>query len=137
MLTYQIMDLLDMPVFITFLDSNYTHWDAWESLMSKLHSIAHQYPQILFTFIDKEKLYFLKNKVGISWEEMPSLGLFNNEGIAPIIFPRNQPFTSLNLYTFFDWFMNGSIYNKNFSLPDANIDFGENMKHAFQVELVS
>ena len=99
--------------------------------------IAYQYPQILFTYTDKVSLQFLRNKVGITWDDFPSFGLFNNEGISPIVFPRKQPFTTLNMNTFLDWFMNGTIYNKNFTLPDVNINFGNNMENAFEIQFVS
>ena len=125
-----------MPIFIAFLEKNYTQSEISKQLVGRLSVMAHEFPRILFSYIDKPDLYFLRNKVSITWEELPSLGLFNNEGMMPIVFPRNQPFTIPNLRAFFGAFMNGTTYNASFTLPNLNLNYGENMKHAFQVQLV-
>ena len=115
-LTYHIMDMLHMPIFVAFLDQNYTKSERSKSLVDKLSKIAHEFPKILFSYIDKPEMYQLRNKVAITWEEIPSFGLFNNENMMPIIFPRNQPFTMPNLREFLNAFMNG-VTRRYYSPP--------------------
>uniref|UniRef100_A0A7S3J4G6 Thioredoxin domain-containing protein n=1 Tax=Euplotes harpa TaxID=151035 RepID=A0A7S3J4G6_9SPIT len=132
-LSYYIMKHFDMPIFIAFFDQNYTQHQECKSLMSKLEIIAHEYPQILFSYTDDSRLYHLKDKVFINWDEMPAFGLVNNEDMMPIVFPRNQPFTNPNLHAFLDGFMKGTIYNRNFTLPDVNLNFSSNMEKVYKL----
>jgi hypothetical protein len=132
-----IMTSLDMPIFLAFLHENFTENVESKELYRKLQFMSYQFPHLLFTFTDDPEYDYLKEYMAIFWTDLPALGLFNNEGMLPVTFPRNQPFTIDNLVTFFDSFMNGTVNSNEFSLPSPNLDFGLNIPHGKRVVAVS
>lgn len=91
----------------------------------------------MYTYTNNTDDYYLRDHMTIIWKDLPALGLLTNEGLMPVNFPRNQPFTLDNLKSFFGAFLNGTVHSHKFSLPDVNHDFGLNMEHAIRIDLVS
>ena len=130
---YQIVSLLDMPIFITFFKANFTQNKKSLEVYRTLKQVAYQFPPIMYMFTDEESYYHLKEKIGITWDNMPSMGLLNNEDMAPVVYPKDQKLSKENLIAFFDAFMDGSIFMKNFTLPELNKDFSQYFPNGFEV----
>jgi uncharacterized protein (DUF2164 family) len=134
--TAKILQSLEMPFFLAFVPKDFENDEASMLLMNNLQSAAWSYPQMMFLYTDEQREYQIREHMTIIWDDLPSLGLLNHEGMVPCNFPRNQPFTKANLKTFFNSFINGTLHTAKFSLPDANLDFGLNLPHSLRVDLV-
>jgi hypothetical protein len=132
-----IMRSLDMPIFLAFFKEDFENDEESKDLYNKLRFMSYQYPYILFSYTDDPTYNYIREYMAIFWNDVPALGLFNSEGMMPVNYPRNQPYTIDNLGAFFESFMNGTVSSYDFMLPDANLDFGLNMPHSKRVQLVS
>mmetsp|Transcript_4139 Transcript_4139/g.3464 ORF Transcript_4139/g.3464 Transcript_4139/m.3464 type:complete len:508 (+) Transcript_4139:259-1782(+) len=130
----RIMQELSMPIFIALLPENHLEDEASIELMKGLRTCAYIFPEVLLSFTNDTDDLYLREHMTIIWKELPSLGLLTNEGMLPVNFPRNQPFTQDNLNSFFGHFMNGTIHTEKFDLPNLNLDFGLSMPHAHKID---
>jgi hypothetical protein len=124
------------PIFLAFLHENFNENDESKKLYRKLQLMKYRFPNVIFSFTDDSEFDDFKLKMGIIWNDLPALGLFNNKGMTTVAFPRHQPFTLDNLVAFFGGFMYGKVNSEEFSLPNPNLDFGLNIPHAKRIVAV-
>lgn len=122
---YQIVSYIDMPIFLAFFKKNFTQDDESFRLFKILKKIAYKYPPLMMMFTDDEVYYHLREQIHIQWEEMPAIGLLNNEGMLPVIFPKDQKMSEANLDAFFSAFLNGTIFHQEFTFPELEKSFGK------------
>lgn len=81
--TAKILQSLNMPIFIAFIPEKIEDDEASKLLITNLQSLAWSYPQMMFLYTDEERQYQIREHMTIIWQELPSFGLLNHEGMVP------------------------------------------------------
>lgn len=123
------------PVLIAFLDKEHPEYGEESiELQKTLETVAHEYTQFVFTYTEDQRYKAQKSKMGISWEEYPSITLNNVLTNEFFTFPRGKPFTVRNLKYFLNSLIDGSYGTKSFKIPDSYKEYTKFIKHATKLK---
>lgn len=113
-LSVQIMQNMDMPIFTAFTNTKSTKYGAESmKLIKTMLELAFEYPHFLFGYFDDNSYDTVKQELGITWNDLPSLALFNPPAKTPVVFPKDKEFTKENLKIFFDKGIDAAIEKKD------------------------
>jgi hypothetical protein len=114
----QIMQHMNMPIFIAFTDTQSSKYGARSlELLKIMLELAFDYPHYLFGYFDDHTYDPAKKDIGITWTALPSLALFNPPEDTPVVFPKDKEITKENLIIFFSNGIDSAINKKDVFEP--------------------
>lgn len=99
----QIMESMNIPMFVAFLDLNGT--DATpksQEMLDILNKVTLDYPQFLFGYFDNHSYDPKKKYLGIENENLPQFALFNPPEEITLVYPEDKEISHDNLRLFLD-----------------------------------
>ena len=119
----RILRLVSKPMFVAFINKRHSQYgELSKQLYEMLKQLSQNFPQIVFTYLEGRDFKEKKREMGIVWDDEPALAYSNHSDRDRCVYPKERPFTKVNIENFINSWLSGKFGSSTKSSQNSQIN---------------